>query len=87
VQLLVDLCVVKNSPDNAMAQKLAQYLLSAKGQSLAAAAGAYIPTNPKATVPATMQTRLGKLDDLTKNIKTVDWDAINQRRAQWDQRW
>ncbi|VVD60409.1 spermidine/putrescine ABC transporter substrate-binding protein [Pandoraea pneumonica] len=87
VQLLVDLCVVKNSPDNAMAQKLAQYLLSARGQTLAAAAGAYIPTNPQATVPAAMQKRLGKIDDLVKDIKTVDWDAINQRRAQWDQRW
>nr|WP_237172174.1 MULTISPECIES: ABC transporter substrate-binding protein [Pandoraea] len=87
VQLLVDLCVVKNSPDNALAQKLAQYLLSARGQTLAAAAGAYIPTNPQATVPASMQKRLGKIDDLVKDIKTVDWDAINQRRAQWDQRW
>jgi len=87
VQLLVDLCVVKNSPDNAQAQKLAQYLLSARGQTLAAAAGAYIPTNPQATVPASMQKRLGKIDDLVKDIKTVDWDAINQRRAQWDQRW
>ncbi|QHE92909.1 ABC transporter substrate-binding protein [Pandoraea fibrosis] len=87
VQLLVDLCVVKNSPDNAMAQKLAQYLLSAKGQTLAAAAGAYIPTNPQATVPPAMQKRLGKIDELAKNLKTVDWDAINQRRAQWDQRW
>lgn len=87
VQLLVDLCVVKNSPDNAMAQKLAQYLLSARGQTLAAAAGAYIPTNPQATVPSAMQKRLGKIDDLVKDIKTVDWDAINQRRAQWDQRW
>lgn len=87
VQLLVDLCVVKNSPDNAMAQKLAQYLLSARGQSLAAAAGAYIPTNTQASVPPAMQKRLGKIDDLVKNIKTVDWDAINQRRAQWDQRW
>ncbi|MGC7402521.1 ABC transporter substrate-binding protein [Pandoraea pneumonica] len=87
VQLLVDLCVVKNSPDNAMAQKLAQYLLSARGQTLAASAGAYIPTNPQATVPPAMQKRLGKIDDLVKDIKTVDWDAINQRRAQWDQRW
>ncbi|MBN9116646.1 MAG: ABC transporter substrate-binding protein [Pandoraea sp.] len=87
VQLLVDLCVVKNSPDNAMAQKLAQFLLSAKGQTLAAAAGAYIPTNPHATVPPAMQKRLGKIDELVKNITTVDWDAINQRRAQWDQRW
>nr|WP_255315225.1 ABC transporter substrate-binding protein [Pandoraea pnomenusa] len=87
VQLLVDLCVVKNSPDNAMAQKLAQYLLSARGQTLAAAAGAYIPTNTQATMPPAMQKRLGKIDDLVKNLKTVDWDAINQRRAQWDQRW
>jgi putative spermidine/putrescine transport system substrate-binding protein len=70
-----------------MAQKLAQYLLSARGQTLAAAAGAYIPTNTQATMPPAMQKRLGKIDDLVKNLKTVDWDAINQRRAQWDQRW
>lgn len=87
VQLLVDLCVVKNNPDPALAQKLAAFLLSSQGQTKAAQAGAYIPTNPKATMTPAMQTRLGKIDELVHNIKTVDWDAINTRRAQWDQRW
>lgn len=87
MQLLVDLCVVKNNPDPALAQKLAAFLLSAPGQTKAATAGAYIPTNPKAEMTASMQKRLGKIDDLVKNIKTVDWDAVNARRAQWDQRW
>ena len=87
VLLLVDLCVVKNNPDPQLAQKLAQYLLSAPAQTKAAFAGKQIPTNQHASMPPAMQKNLGNLDDLVHKVTVVDWDTINAHRAQWDQRW
>jgi putative spermidine/putrescine transport system substrate-binding protein len=87
VLLLVDLCVVNNNPDPHLAQKLAQFLLSAPAQTKAAIAGKQIPTNRNATMPASMQQSLGNLDDLVKKVNVVDWDVINAHRAQWDARW
>jgi putative spermidine/putrescine transport system substrate-binding protein len=87
VLLLVDLCVVKNNPDPQLAQKLAQFLLSAPAQSKAAEAGKQIPTNQHATMTPAMQKSLGKLDALVRKVTVVDWDSINAHRAQWDQRW
>ncbi|WLE62840.1 ABC transporter substrate-binding protein [Burkholderia plantarii] len=87
VLLLVDLCVVKNNPDPQLAQKLAQFLLSAPAQTRAAVAGKQIPTNRQASMPPDMQKSLGDLDQLVKKVTVVDWDAINAHRAQWDARW
>ncbi|MBI0329510.1 ABC transporter substrate-binding protein [Burkholderia plantarii] len=87
VLLLVDLCVVKHNPDPQLAQKLAQFLLSAPAQTKAAVAGKQIPTNRQASMPPDMQSSLGDLDQLVKKVTVVDWDAINAHRAQWDARW
>ncbi|TKC92292.1 ABC transporter substrate-binding protein [Trinickia terrae] len=87
VLLLVDLCVVTNNPDPQLAQKLAQYLLSAPAQEKAAEAGKQIPTNKLAKMPAAMQQSLGNVDSMTRTATMLDWSAINAHRAQWDARW
>lgn len=87
VLLLVDLCVVKNNPDPQLAQKLAQFLLSAPSQTKAAETSRQIPTNQQVVMPAEMQKSLGDLNQLVKKVTVVDWDVINAHRAQWDQRW
>jgi putative spermidine/putrescine transport system substrate-binding protein len=87
VLLLVDLCVVNNNPDPQLAQKLAQFLLSAPAQTKAAEAGKQIPTNRLAKMTPPMQQSLGNVDDLVKKVTVVDWDTINALRAQWDTRW
>jgi putative spermidine/putrescine transport system substrate-binding protein len=87
VLLLVDVCVVKNNPDPALAQKLAQFLLSAPAQTKAAEAGKQIPTNTQAKMTPEMEKNLGDLNALVKKVTVVDWDTINANRAQWDQRW
>ncbi|MGN6650805.1 ABC transporter substrate-binding protein [Trinickia sp.] len=87
VLLLVDVCVVKNNPDDQLAQKLAQFLLSAPAQEKAAEAGKQIPTNRLAKMPASMQQSLGNIESLVHTVTVVDWDAINAHRAQWDTRW
>jgi putative spermidine/putrescine transport system substrate-binding protein len=83
VLLLVDLCVVKNNPDPA----LAQFLLSAPAQTKAAEAGKQIPTNSQAKMTPEMEKNLGDLNSLVKKVTVVDWDTINANRAQWDKRW
>ncbi len=87
VLLLVDVCVVKNNPDPQLAQKLAQFLLSAPAQEKAAEAGKQIPTNRLAKMPGAMQQSLGNVDELVHKVTVVDWDVINAHRAQWDTRW
>jgi putative spermidine/putrescine transport system substrate-binding protein len=87
VLLLVDLCVVKNNPDPQLAQKLAQFLLSAPAQTKAAQTSRQIPTNQQVVMPVDMQKSLGDLNQLVKKVTVVDWDVINAHRAQWDQRW
>jgi putative spermidine/putrescine transport system substrate-binding protein len=87
VLLLVDLCVVNNNPDPQLAQKLAQFLLSAPAQTRAAEAGRQIPTNHLAKMTPPMQQSLGNVDDLVRKVTVVDWDTINAHRAQWDTRW
>jgi len=87
VLLLVDLCVVNNNPDPALAQKLAQFLVSAPAQTKAAEVGKQIPTNRLAKMPPAMQQSLGNVEDLLHKVTVVDWDAINAHRAQWDTRW
>jgi putative spermidine/putrescine transport system substrate-binding protein len=87
VLLLVDLCVVNNNPDPQLAQKLAQFLLSAPAQTKAAEAGKQIPTNRLAKMTPAMQQSLGNLEDLVRKVTVVDWDTINAHRAQWDTRW
>jgi putative spermidine/putrescine transport system substrate-binding protein len=78
---------VKNNSDPALAQKLAQFLLSAPAQSKAAEAGKQIPTNSQAKMPPDMEKNLGDLNALVKKVTVVDWDSINANRAQWDKRW
>ena len=87
VLLLVDECVVANTPDPALAQKLSAFLISAAAQSKAAVAGRQIPTNRQAKMPDSMQQQLGNLDELVKKVNVVDWDVINANRPQWDARW
>ena len=87
VLLLVDLCVVDHNPDPQLAQKLAQFLLSAPAQSKAAEAGRQIPTNRLAKMTPAMQQSIGNVDEVMRKVTVVDWNAINAHRAQWDARW
>ncbi|KJV09599.1 spermidine/putrescine ABC transporter substrate-binding protein [Elstera litoralis] len=88
VVLMVAQCVIANNSEPALAQKLAAYLLSAEAQSKALAAGNIVPSNPaaKATTPEAEQ----KLAAFHTNMKTavnLDWDAINEKRPEWNSRW
>ncbi|MBP2301195.1 ABC transporter substrate-binding protein [Azospirillum picis] len=87
VVLMVGECVVANTPDAEAAQTLAHYLLSPEAQLAALQYGAQIPSNTKVKAPADVADQMDKFQGYMKNAVTVDWDVINEKRPDWNQRW
>ena len=88
VVLMVAQCVIANNSEPELSQKLAAYLLSAQAQSKALAAGNIVPSNPKAKASTPEAEK--KLEAFHANMKTaitLDWDAINAKRPEWNSRW
>jgi len=87
VVLMVGQCVVAKNPDNESAQKLAAYLLSQEAQLAALKFGAQIPANTKVAAPAEVADAMTKFQGYMKNTVTLDWDVVNEKRPDWNQRW
>lgn len=88
VVLMYAACVIANSGEDALAQKLAAFILSAPSQSKMLAEANSIPANP--TASASTPEAQAKLDAFKTYMKTaivVDWNAINAKRADWNNRW
>jgi putative spermidine/putrescine transport system substrate-binding protein len=88
VTLMVAQCVIANNSEPELSQKLAAYMLSAAAQSSALAAGNIVPSNTtaKAATPEAVQ-MLDTIHGYMKNAITLDWDAINAKRPEWNSRW
>jgi putative spermidine/putrescine transport system substrate-binding protein len=88
VILMVAECVIAKNSEPELSQKLAAYLLSADAQAKALAAGNFMPSNPttKATTPKAEQ-ELAAFQGYMKTAVTLDWDAINDKRPEWNSRW
>ena len=87
VVLMVSACALKNNSEPALSQKLVEYLLSAPAQSKAMEYANTIPINRNVKIPDAIQAKIGKVDTLMKNVNTVDWDVINEKRNEWNNRW
>lgn len=85
--LMVGECVVAKNPDNDAAQKLAAYLLGQDAQLAALKFGSQIPSNTKVAAPTEVAETMGKFQGYMKNAVAVDWDAINEKRPEWNTRW
>ena len=88
VVLMVAECVIANNTEPVLAQKLAEYLLSADAQAAGLQHGNQIPSNPKA--PAIGDDSKLKLKQFAEYMKTavvLDWDAVNESRPAWNARW
>jgi putative spermidine/putrescine transport system substrate-binding protein len=81
-------CVIANNSEPELAQKLAAYILSPEAQSKALQYGNIVPSNTKAkaTTPEG-EAKLTKFHEYMKNAVTLDWDAINEKRPDWNSRW
>ena len=88
VLLMVAECVTANNDNPAMAQKLAEFLLTPQAQSAALEFGNQIPSNLK-TQPSTpaAQATVEKFKGYMKTVNTLDWDAVNALRPEWNTRW
>ncbi|MCB8821066.1 ABC transporter substrate-binding protein [Microvirga rosea] len=88
VVLMVTECVIANNSEPELAQKLAAYLLSPEAQSKALQHGNIVPSNvnAKAATPEA-EAKLHKFHEYMKTAVTLDWDAINEKRPEWNSRW
>jgi putative spermidine/putrescine transport system substrate-binding protein len=88
VLLMVAECVTKCNDNPAMAQKLAEFLLTPQAQAAALEFGNQIPSNLK-TQPGTpaAQATVERFKGYMKTVVTLDWDSINQLRPEWNTRW
>jgi putative spermidine/putrescine transport system substrate-binding protein len=88
VVLMVAECVIANNSEQELAQKLAAYILSPEAQGKALQYGNIVPSNTKAKAATPEgEAKLTKFHDYMKTAITLDWDAINEKRPEWNSRW
>jgi putative spermidine/putrescine transport system substrate-binding protein len=87
VVLMVAECVVANNSEPELAQKLAAYLLTPEAQAKAMVAANQIPSNPKTPTPPEAAEKLAKFQENMKSAVLLDWDAVNEKRPEWNSRW
>ncbi len=88
VVLMVAECVIANNSEPALAQKLAEHLLTADAQASGLQHGNQIPSNPRApAIGDDAKLKLKQFGEYMKTAVVVDWDAINENRPAWNARW
>ena len=81
-------CVIANNSEPVLAQKLAEYLLTADAQAAGLQHGNQIPSNPKSQAAGDdAKLKLKQFGDYMMTAVTVDWDVINENRPAWNARW
>jgi putative spermidine/putrescine transport system substrate-binding protein len=88
VLLMVAECVTAHADNPDLSQKLAEFLLTPQAQAAALEFGNQIPSNLK-TQPSTPEAKaiVERFKVYMNNVKTLDWDAVNQLRPEWNTRW
>ncbi|WP_019939257.1 extracellular solute-binding protein [Bordetella sp. FB-8] len=87
VVLMTAQCVLAGNPDDALAQKLAAYLVSPQAQALAMDNGSFNPVNPDTQLTGAAAEQQNRMKAVLNKAVVLDWDAINADRAGWDKRW
>lgn len=87
VKLMYSACMLKGNNQPALTQKLIEYLVGPQAQANVVEYVKSLPVNRTVQPSAALQAQLGKVEDLTRNLNSVDWPAINEKRAQWNDRW
>jgi len=77
--------VVQNSAPE-QSQAFVQHLLSPQVQQWLATEG-FGPTNSKTRLTGDVAENVPYGADFTKKLVKVDWDVVNQKRAEWTNRW
>lgn len=88
VVLMTALCATANNSEPELTQKLATYLLTSAAQEKFLRGGSYIPSTPNAKADnATNEAEVAQIKSYMNTAVVVDWDAINEKRPEWNTRW
>ena len=87
VSLLVGACALKGNSEPELSQKLIEFLIGVSAQTKDMEMANSIPVNRNVKLSDAVQSRIGKSEVLTKNLNTVDWTEINDKRTEWNNRW
>lgn len=88
VLLMVAECVTAHNDAPALAQKLAEFLLTPEAQAAALEFGNQIPSNTKTRVASPQaQAAVDRFQTYMKTVVTLDWDSVNEQRPGWNTRW
>ncbi|MDJ1158692.1 ABC transporter substrate-binding protein [Chelatococcus sp. SYSU_G07232] len=87
VVLMVAQCAIANNSEPELTQKLAAYLLSAGAQAKALQYANQMPSNTKVVPPEGTEEKVKQMNTFMKAAVTLDWDAINAKRPEWNARW
>ena len=85
--LLASVCPVAKPNASPLAQEFVKMLLEPQFQEIFAKEYGYGPVNRRAQVSPTGAARMAPLGKRAEDLIVVDWDTINQNRAEWDKRW
>lgn len=78
--------VVKGAPHAKLAQQFISELTSTEGQKMMAVSQSWLPTNKKTPIDEAIKARIPIDFDKPINLKGVDFDAVTDNRAKWNER-
>jgi putative spermidine/putrescine transport system substrate-binding protein len=78
--------VVKGAPHPKLAQQFINELTSEEGQRMMAVSQSWMPTNKKTPIDESIKSRIPLDFDKPINVKVVDFDAVMENRANWNER-
>ncbi|KJF65747.1 ABC transporter substrate-binding protein [Rhizobium nepotum] len=84
--IVASACVVAGNKQPALSQAFLQYLASPEVQAKLATQG-FGPTNRNAKLEASLAQEVPYGDEKLSKLVNLDWDTINQNRAEWTKQW
>jgi putative spermidine/putrescine transport system substrate-binding protein len=87
VALMVAACPVVDSDVPELSQKFIQFVLSPEIQVLLAEAQGWGPTNKTTELPKELGDKLPYGPEKIDKLIAIDWDVVNENRAEWTNRW
>ena len=85
-RLLAAVCPVAKPNASPLAQEFVKAMVAPEFHPALALDSGFGPVNKKAKIDAAAL-KMAPVGDRAANLKTVDWDVINEKRDDWTKRW
>lgn len=86
-QAMTTSCMVNGAPEPELARQFMEYLLSPDGQTILAEYSGYGPVNSKVELAPEIAARVVYGPEQVNALIPTDWNAVNEQRDEWVQRW